>query len=426
MRVQSKQPNTVGILVGGGPAPGINGVIAAATIEAINEDRKVLGILDGFKWLARCDTKNTLPLSIRDVSRIHFQGGSILRTSRENPTKEKAKMDNVVAALKQLGVNWLVTIGGDDTAFAASQLVKSAANRIRVVHVPKTIDNDLPLLGSMPTFGYETARSMGAGIIRNLMEDARATSRWYFVVTMGRHAGHLALGIGKAAGATLVLIPEQFKQSKVRLADICDVIEGSMIKRHTMGHSDGVVVIAEGLATRLAPADLDELQARNLARLQYDEFGNPRLSEVNLAKALRDGMAGRFADHQIKHTIVGKTIGYELRCAPPVPFDCEYTRDLGYSAIRFLSSGGSGAMISLRGGKMVPRPFDKMLDANGRIRVRFVDTNSESYKVARKYMIRLDAEDFQKPAWVSKLAKTGGYSVSDFRTRFGRLGNAIL
>src|ERR1043166_307299 len=244
----SKKKNTnrherVAIIVGGGPAPGINGVIDVAPSEPSKAVKDVIGIYDGFRWLARGDIDHVTPLNIDTVSRIHFQGGSILRTSRENPTKDPKKMAHVLASFKKLRIDCLVTIVADDTAVSSSQVEKQANGTIRVAHVPKTIDNDLPLPGSMPTFGYETARSVGTEIVHNLMEDAKTTSRWYFVISMGRHAGHLALGIGKAAGATITLIPEEFKKPKVTLGEICDVLEGAMIKRSAMGRSDGVAVI---------------------------------------------------------------------------------------------------------------------------------------------------------------------------------------
>src|SRR5262245_43874222 len=207
------------LLVGGGPAPGINGVISAATIEARNRGARVIGVLDGFEWLSRGDTAHVQPLEIRDVSRIHFRGGSILRTSRANPTKDPKKLAAVVESLRKLGVAKLITIGGNDTAFSASRVAAQAQGEIAVVHVPKTIDNDLPLPGGIVTFGFETARHVGVTLVETIMEDARATSRWYLLVAMGRKAGHLALGIGKAAGATLTLIPEEFAGEKLRLAD---------------------------------------------------------------------------------------------------------------------------------------------------------------------------------------------------------------
>src|SRR3989339_470266 len=236
----------LGILVGGGPAPGINGVISAATIESINHGWQVLGILDGFKHLAQGDTSHIMPLTISTVSRIHFDGGSILRTSRENPTKDKTKIKNVVDSLIKLGIDRLITIGGDDTAYTASVIANETQNKIRIVHVPKTIDNDLPLPDNKSTFGFHTARHFGVEIVRNIMEDSVTTNRWYFIITMGRKAGHLALGIGKASGATLTLVAEEFGNKSVKIAQIADVLEGAIIKRLSMGKKHGGAIRPEG------------------------------------------------------------------------------------------------------------------------------------------------------------------------------------
>ena len=217
MSTQQLPSGSVGILVGGGPAPGINGVIAAAALRCLAAGRQVLGIRDGFKRLIAGDTSQAAPLTVEEVSRLHVQGGSYLRTARTNPTKEPKHMDSVVATLRKLDVSGLITIGGDDTCFSALKLEQAARGRLHVVHVPKTIDNDLDLPEGVPTFGFETARHVGAQIVKTLMVEARTTSHWFFVVAMGRQAGHLALGIGKAAGATLTLIPEEFSERPLRL-----------------------------------------------------------------------------------------------------------------------------------------------------------------------------------------------------------------
>src|SRR6188508_3750369 len=209
----------VGILVGGGPAPGINAVIGAATIRAVLEGMDVVGVRDGFEWLMQEDVDHVTPLTIDAVSRIHFRGGSYIGISRANPTTKPEYLENAVTSLLRLNVTQLITIGGDDTAFSAMKLEQAAAGRIRVVHVPKTIDNDLDLPPYVDTFGYQTARHFGVDIVKNLMVDAKTTSRWYFVIAMGRKAGHLALGIGKAAGATMTLLPEEF-DPPIRLKEI--------------------------------------------------------------------------------------------------------------------------------------------------------------------------------------------------------------
>ena len=205
--------NKLAILVGGGPAPGINSVIGAATIRARLGGLDVVGIRDGFEWIMQGDIDQTMPLTIDSVSRIHFRGGSTLGTSRANPTKDEKLLDTTLDSFKRLGVSQLITIGGDDTAYSAMTLERRSNGALRVVHVPKTIDNDLFLPDHVDTFGYQSARHYGAEIVKNLMVDAKTTSRWYFVVAMGRKAGHLALGIGKGAGTTLSLITEEFKRA---------------------------------------------------------------------------------------------------------------------------------------------------------------------------------------------------------------------
>src|SRR5262249_35251015 len=264
-------------------APGINGVISAVTIEAIEQGYEVLGILDGFKWLVQGDTDHIRPLTIDDVKRINLRGGSILRTARTNPTKSEEHMRHVLDVLRQLHVTMLVTIRGDDTALSGSQVYAKAPGAIRVAHIPKTIDNDLPLPGSTPTFGFETARQVGVGIVRNIAEDARTTLRWYLIVSMGRAAGHLALGIGKAAAATLTIIPEEFSGRNVSLDEVCDVIIGSILKRKAKGSNYGIVVLAEGLLESIGRQGLEDMMASGqigrYGNLTTDPFGHVRLGE---------------------------------------------------------------------------------------------------------------------------------------------------
>jgi 6-phosphofructokinase 1 len=402
------------ILVGGGPAPGINAVISAATIEAINQGFEVLGVRDGFKWLMRGDSSKVHPLRIEDVSRIHLDGGSILGTARDNPTKSEKAINTVLETLRSLNVTHLVTIGGDDTALSASFVAERSNDQIRTLHVPKTIDNDLPLPAHIPTFGFQTARHIGVELVRNLMEDARSTKRWYIVVAMGRKAGHLALGIGKAAGATLTVIAEEFERDRISFAEICDIVESAIIKRRAMGRPFGVAVLAEGLIEKLDPQEVADLQD-----VERDEHGNIRFAEVDLARKVKVEVQGRLSQRGIHVTITNKNIGYELRCADPIPFDAAYCRDLGYGAIRFLLRGGSRAMVSIQGGRLVPIPFDELREPEtGKMRVRMVDINSEGYRVAREYMIRLEREDFEYSAWIEKLAQAGNLTVGQFRERF--------
>ncbi len=407
-------PKKLAILVGGGPAPGINSVISSATIRAAIEGIEVVGIKDGFQWIMEGDISHTSELNIDDVSRIHFRGGSHIGISRANPTKNTKNLENTVTSLLRLNVDKLITIGGDDTAFSAMKVEEMAAGRIRVVHVPKTIDNDLDLPHGIPTFGFQTARHHGVEIVKNLMVDAQTTSRWYFVVTMGRKAGHLALGIGKAAGATMTVIPEEFPAKIIRLRHLVDIIVGAIIKRLSYGKSDGVLILAEGLVEHLDPQDL-----KALSDVERDAHDNIRIDEINFAGILKQQVAERLKDFKLKVTIVAKNIGYELRCSDPIPFDMEYTRDLGYSAAQFILNGGNAAMVSMQNGKFVPLFFKDILDPKTKkTRVRMVDPTAEAYLIARKYMLRLNNSDFDDPHELAKFAATCGISLEDFRSQF--------
>ena len=190
------------------------------------------------------------------MSRIHLRGGSILRTSRANPTKADADLDRCADVLIREGIDYLLAIGGDDTAYSAYRVARHAQETrhvaIQVAHVPKTIDNDLPLPDDIRTFGYETARELGTKTVMNLMEEALTGRRWILVVTMGRKTGHLALGIGKSAGATVTLIPEEWGEQPIRLQEVLDILATSIIKRLAEGKDYGVAVIAEGLVEQMA------------------------------------------------------------------------------------------------------------------------------------------------------------------------------
>jgi len=407
-------PKKLAILVGGGPAPGINSVIGAATIRAAVEGIEVLGIKDGFKWIMEGNISEVKELTIHNVSRIHFRGGSHIGISRSNPTKDKKHLENTVTSLLRLNVDKLITIGGDDTAFSALKVNEMAAGRIRVVHVPKTIDNDLDLPHGIPTFGFQTARHIGVEVVKNLMVDAQTTSRWYFVVSMGRKAGHLALGIGKATGATLTLIPEEFNSKEIKLSHIADILVGAIIKRMSYGKTDGVAVLAEGLVEHLNPSDFDFL-----VDVERDAHDNIRIAEINFGEILKAKVQDRLKKFGLKATIVAKNIGYELRCADPIPFDMEYTRDLGFSATQFILNGGSGAMVSIQNGHFVPMYFKDIIDPETKkTRVRMVDPASETFYIARRYMLRLNQADFEDPHELAKYAATAGISLEEFKKQF--------
>jgi 6-phosphofructokinase 1 len=458
MRRTQSTNGKVGILVGGGPAPGINGVISAATIEAEHFGLPVIGFYDGFRPLSTSDdprrvrlisrrTPDLEPLTddpgieVRETSRIDVEGGSILRTSRHNPKDEE--LERIVSTLETRGVKYLVTIGGDDTALSASRLADKAKEKgkdLRVAHVPKTIDNDLPLPGDMPTFGFRTACEVGAHLVRNLMVDSATMPRWFLVVAMGRTAGHLALGVGKGAGATLTIIPEDIEfgppHEFVTADQVLDVIEAAIYKRLAMGRQDGVAVIAEGLVLKLQRGELERLTGINT--FTYDEFDHVRLGDFDMAPVWLEHLKRRLEKRKIKLRLTAQNLGYILRCEPPNAFDREYVRELGYAAVRFLMKASpyepyadlNGAMVYVEHGKLRLRRFDEMREidpATGKkkVSVRMVDVNTEAYTVAREYMIRLEPEDLEDEDKVKRMAEAASMSVDEFRAQFGWIGRKI-
>mgnify|MGYP001806901012 CR=1 FL=1 len=416
------------IVVGGGPAPGINGVISAVTIEAIRRGLEVVGVRQGFSSLVG-DSPKTVILSASEVGPWYNRGGSILGTSRVNPAKEPAHMQNVLDTFDRLNVRYLVTIGGDDTAFSGSQVYERAKGKIKVAHVPKTIDNDLPLPPGIPTFGFETARHYGVQLARALHEDARTTGRWYLVVSMGRAAGHLALGIGKAAAATLTLIREEFRDKKLTLDGLADAIIGSMVKRKVEGKRYGLVILAEGLIEAIGEQGLidaiGEQELKQYGKIEKDPHGHLRLGEIEFGRMVREWLSKRMEPLGLKSVMIDKDLGYELRCADPIPFDAEYTRDLGYGAVKFLMSPEAdqyGAIVSVVGGKLMPLRFqDMIVPATKRMQTRDVDLNSVTYECARQYMTRLEKEDFASPDKLALLAAAAKLTPDAFRERFEKV-----
>ncbi|MGH7885925.1 MAG: 6-phosphofructokinase, partial [Thermodesulfobacteriota bacterium] len=389
----------------------INGVISAATIEAKNRGKEVIGITDGFKWISKGDTSKVISLDISNTSRIHTTGGSMIGVSRQSPLKDEDSFQNTVNSIKKLGIKYLITIGGDGTMFLAKTLNQHFKGKVKIAHVPKTIDNNISLPDYIPTFGFETALDVGTKIINSIMEDAKTTSRWFIIVTMGRETGHLALGIAKAAGATLAVIPEEFKEKKVSLHKMIKILEGSIIKRLSMGRAYGVAIVAEGMLDIIDPVELGVVDKDNMGRIRY--------IDVNFGQLLKNELYANLQSKGIDTEIINKRIGYELRSAPPIPYDLKYTRNLGYCAVKYLLDGGDCALISMKNGKMNPIKFEKLIDRKtGKIKIRYVDLNTESYEVSQKYMIKLQKTDLDNSKILKKLTAETSLSKMEFKQYF--------
>jgi len=369
----------VGIIVSGGPAPGINAVIGASVIEANNRGVEVIGFQDGFVGASTNDRSKALALSISDVSRVYNTGGSILGTSRFNPFSSAQDTENLQSTLKEHNIDKLIIIGGDGSIWLSHKLSKQFPT-LRIAHIPKTIDNDIDLPDHQQTFGFETARFYGASIVDTLAVDAKTCKRWYITVTMGRQAGFLALGIVLASGGTLAFIPEEFEGKKHSIAHLAKKITPTIIAREQAGKPYGVIVLAEGLLDCIDPASSDQIKD-----LPVDELGRITYSELELSDLLIPELEKELDKPSI--TLKSKNIGYELRCAPPVSFDIEYAKYLGFGAIECLEQRPGAFLITRNHGGILPLPLEQFLDGE-RVRSRTVDLQSDYFRIAQHFMIK--------------------------------------
>jgi 6-phosphofructokinase 1 len=371
-----------GIVVSGGPAPGINSVISSSVIEAVNRGYQIKGLVNGFRDITVGEPNSVIPLTTEIASTIYNKGGSIIGTSRFNPFKDTQHQEAFLAALAQHDIDKLIVIGGEGSAFLSLNLARKCPD-LAVVHVPKTIDNDLILPNKYPSFGFETALHAGTKIVEVLREDAKTCKRWYITTTMGRKAGFLALGIGLSAGGTSTLIPEEFAGYRPTPHDVASIIFSTMRKRIAMKKNYGVIVLAEGILDCIQPDESDVL--RECVR---DDLGRIRYSQVELGDVVIPHLKSMLKDAGLDSHMVRKNIGYELRCCDPISFDIEYTRFLGYGAVQHILGGHSGIMVTRDFDKLGFIPLESMVGEDGLIRSRGVDLSSDLYRVARSFMIR--------------------------------------
>ena len=380
MTINSK--GKFGIIVSGGPAPGINSVISSSVIEAQKYGFEIKGLIDGFRGLATGVPNSVVDLTISSVSGIYNTGGSILGTTRYNPFHSHESKHRFISGLKEHDINKLIVIGGEGSAYLSYHMSREFPE-IQVVHVPKTIDNDLILPNKYPSFGFETARYAGTLIVDTLMVDAKTTRRWFVVTSMGRKAGFLALGLGVASGATLTLIPEEYADRMATPAEIAGTIFASIKRRADMGKTYGVAIVAEGILDCLDP-DSSPL----LKNCQRDDLGRIKYSEIELGDVILPPLRELARQSGVDIKIIPKNIGYELRCHHPVSFDIEYTKFLGYGAVKLILEGKSGVMVTRDFDNLGFEPLEQMVTPEGLIRSRTVDLSSDLYTVARSFMIR--------------------------------------
>ena len=318
----------IGILTGGGDCPGLNPVIRGIVRKANNEGHEVLGLRHGWKGLIE---KETLPLDLNSISGILHRGGTILGTSRTNPYKSEDGAAKVKKGFKDLGLDALIAIGGEDTLGVATKLYKEGIN---VIGVPKTIDNDL---GSTDfTFGFDTAVNVATDCIDRLHTTAESHDRVMVVEVMGRHAGWIAAYSGIAGGADYILIPE----IAINLEDVCD----SLKKRHKRGKNFSIVVVSEGAA-------FDESELC-LQEKELDQFGHVRLGGIG-------NMLGNLLEEKTGFETRVTVLGHIQRGGTPSAFGRGLGTRFGIKAYDLVNEGKFGQMACLQGTEIVSVPLEE-------------------------------------------------------------------
>lgn len=313
----------IGVLTGGGDAPGLNAVIRAVLRRAEQYGFEVVGVRYGWAGLLNMDV---VPLRYSDVEDKVGEAGTVIKTSRTNPAKDEATMRRCVENFKKLGLDALIAIGGDDTLTAAMRLHEAG---LKVIGVPKTIDNDLK--GTDYTFGFDTAVNAAMQAIESLKTTARSHDRVMVVEIMGRHAGWIALYSGIAAGADLILLPEE----PFKTGDVVDFVK----RKKAEGRGSLTIVVAEG-------ALIEDYKGPITKDVKVDQYGHVYLGGI-----------GDFLAKEIE-----KATGFETRVVvpahiirgmPPTAFDRVLATRLGYAAAELVKKGVFGKMVALRGTEIV-------------------------------------------------------------------------
>ncbi len=383
--------DAIAILAGGGPAPGINTVIGTIAKVFLQSGYRVIGLHEGYKSLFS-DEPHMTEIDFEQADKIHKQGGSALQMSRYKPKDEEFRTD----FFTQHNIKLLVTIGGDDTASTANRISKFLQDhdvKIQNIHVPKTIDNDLPLPEGSPTFGYQSAKQEGVRIAQTVYEDARTSGNWFIVSAMGREAGHLAFGIGASCHYPMIIIPEMFNKTDVTIRKIVKLVISSILKRLVLGITYGAVIISEGVFHFMSDAEIESTGIN----FTYDEHGHPELGNVSKAHIFNILVQRELKRLKLKVKSRPVELGYELRAVQPVAFDLLYCALLGMGVKKLFDQGATGCMVtSDHKGDIAPLYLKDVEDENGRISPRLVNVNSQKvqlvYGINHQYITDADYE----------------------------------
>ena len=379
------------IICGGGPAPGINAVISTVAKIFLKDGYRVIGLHEGFKGIFS-EAPKLKEFNFDHADRIFSRGGSTLIMSRFKPSDEKLNtklfLDN--------NVKLVVSIGGDDTASTANRITGYLLKEnisIANIHVPKTIDNDLPLPDRNPTFGFHSAKDEGVRIGNTTYEDARTSQNWFVMSTMGRSAGHLAFGIATSCHFPMLVIPEMFDKTKITFDKVVRLIISSIVKRKIENINYGVALISEGIFHILPTSELDKCNIN----FTYDDHGHPELGNVSKSHIFNMLLQTKLKELGIDIKSRPVELGYELRCCRPIGFDLTLCTLLGLGVKKMFDNGLTGCIVTANSkGEVTPLFLSDLKGADGKIAPRLVDINSEFAQLCFQNLHYLQEEDYER------------------------------
>ena len=386
----------IAILTGGGPAPGMNTVVGSVAKTFLRKGYRVIGLHEGYTGLFN-PSPRTVDIDYPMADGIFNQGGSFLQMSRFKPKDSDFENNFNLKFFTDNNIKLLVTVGGDDTASTANRVAKFLEEKrhpIANIHVPKTIDNDLPLPDCAPTFGYESAKDKGAVIARAVYVDARTSGNWFVMSAMGRSAGHLAFGIGEACHYPMIVIPEMFNKTPITIDKIIRLMVSSIVKRRIVSMDYGAAVISEGVFHELSEAELSSCGIH----FTYDAHGHPELGKVSKACFFSMLLDQRLAELKLNVQTRPVELGYEIRGQTPVAYDLTYCSELGIGVYKLFSEGKTGCMVYVDGcGNVEPLYLKDLQDpATGKILPRMVDISSDRFKaVVDNILMAITPPDYE-------------------------------
>ena len=390
-----KMEKSIVILTGGGPAPGMNTVVGTIAKTFLSNGYRVIGLHGGYKGLFS-PTQKTTDIDFLLADSIFNRGGSYLMMSRYKPSQEDFDKNFNLDFFKNNNIQLLVTVGGDDTASTANRIAKFLAAKnypIANIHVPKTIDNDLPLPSNIPTFGYHSAKSEGTKIATTVYEDARTSGTWFVVSAMGRSAGHLALGIGATCHYPMIVIPEMFNRTDITIDKIVNMAISAIIKRKIMGLSYGAIMISEGVFHAFSHTDLEAAGVK----FTYDDHGHPELGKISKAQMFNELLEKKLDKLGISVKSRPVEIGYEVRCVTPIAYDLMYCSQLGMGVYQLFKEGATGCMVYLDlNNNIKPLYLSDIQDKDGKIPPRGVNIHTDKAQNIIRYLMHyITPADFE-------------------------------